>query len=179
MKHDSSYPLIRLYHRIGFFVIAFLSAPLHFLYDWLGENPIVGSFVPVNESVWEHLKLALWPTLLWWLIGFFVFRKKRPLKQKVWIFASCFSVLLIPFIVVSFFYTMKTGLNLESLLLDILTLYLAIWTGQAAALHVYRYTNEPSLIWFTLLVSLTAIFTLSTIWFTFFPPNLPLFTSAS
>lgn len=35
---------------------------LHFLYDVL-PNPLVALFAPVNESVWEHLKLLYWPTL--------------------------------------------------------------------------------------------------------------------
>ena len=30
---------------------------LHFVYDLSNENPVVGLFAPINESVWEHLKL--------------------------------------------------------------------------------------------------------------------------
>ena len=37
---------------------------LHFAYDLLGRSPVAGLFAPVNESVWEHLKLLLLPTLL-------------------------------------------------------------------------------------------------------------------
>lgn len=36
---------------------------LHFLYEWTGRNPVVGAFSPVNESVWEHLKLLFFPVL--------------------------------------------------------------------------------------------------------------------
>ena len=36
---------------------------LHFLYDWL-PSPLTALFSPINESVWEHLKLLFWPMLL-------------------------------------------------------------------------------------------------------------------
>lgn len=47
-------------------IICFLSilagSALHFLYD-LWPNPLTAVFAPVNESVWEHLKLLYWPFL--------------------------------------------------------------------------------------------------------------------
>ena len=36
----------------------------HFVYDWSGQNFIVGFFSPVNESTWEHMKLSFFPMLL-------------------------------------------------------------------------------------------------------------------
>lgn len=40
-------------------VIVILGSLLHFTYDWSGENKFVGFFSAVNESTWEHIKLAL------------------------------------------------------------------------------------------------------------------------
>ena len=37
---------------------------LHFAYELSGNNPIVGLFATVNESVWEHLKLVFFPMLV-------------------------------------------------------------------------------------------------------------------
>ena len=42
---------------IAFLVISILGTIGHFLFEWTGENAIVGLFFPVNESTWEHLKL--------------------------------------------------------------------------------------------------------------------------
>ena len=40
--------------------VLFLAGTLiHFLYGLSGEFFLVGLLAPVNESVWEHLKLAL------------------------------------------------------------------------------------------------------------------------
>ena len=40
----------------------------HFFYQWSHENMLVGLFSPVNESVWEHLKLLFFPALTYMLI---------------------------------------------------------------------------------------------------------------
>src|SRR5690625_7821014 len=34
---------------------------LHFLFDWTGHNRVVAIFSAVNESYWEHIKIAVWP----------------------------------------------------------------------------------------------------------------------
>jgi hypothetical protein len=43
-------------------------AALHFLYEAV-PNPLTALISPINESVWEHLKLLFWPMLLtaFWL----------------------------------------------------------------------------------------------------------------
>lgn len=40
-----------------------LGVGLHFLYRWL-PNPVTALFSPVNESLWEHVKVLYWPYLL-------------------------------------------------------------------------------------------------------------------
>lgn len=51
------------YRILQFFVISILGVLLHFIYEWSGNNPVVGIFSAVNESVWEHLKLLFFPML--------------------------------------------------------------------------------------------------------------------
>lgn len=45
-----------------------LGSMLHFTFELSGGNPVVGVFSAVNESVWEHLKLAYWPALAYMVI---------------------------------------------------------------------------------------------------------------
>jgi hypothetical protein len=47
----------------GILAIILLGFLLHYLYSWSGEYVIVGLFAPVNESVWEHLKLGYYSVL--------------------------------------------------------------------------------------------------------------------
>ena len=37
---------------------------LHFLFDWTKHNKFLAFFCAVNESYWEHIKIAIWPVLL-------------------------------------------------------------------------------------------------------------------
>ena len=39
----------------------------HFFYQWSGENFFVGLLSPVNETIWEHLKLLFFPALFYML----------------------------------------------------------------------------------------------------------------
>jgi len=40
-------------------VISVVGSVLHFTYEWCHENKFVAMFAAVNESTWEHIKLAL------------------------------------------------------------------------------------------------------------------------
>ena len=41
-----------------------LGVLFHFAYDFFGKNAIAALIFPINESVWEHLKLLFFPMLL-------------------------------------------------------------------------------------------------------------------
>lgn len=71
LKQDELFT--RHYHWLGLVLFSILSIPLHFSYAWLGKLNMVGMFTPINESIWEHLKLLFWPLLLWWGIGYLIF----------------------------------------------------------------------------------------------------------
>ena len=46
------------------FVLATLAGvALHFLYD-VCPNPLTAILAPIDESIWEHGKLLLWPSVL-------------------------------------------------------------------------------------------------------------------
>jgi len=62
---------------IGALFIILLGSLLHFTFEWSNNFWLVGIFSAVNESTWEHLKLAVIPALLWLLIEMKVL-KERP-----------------------------------------------------------------------------------------------------
>lgn len=53
------------------FLLCFLT---HFLYNWL-PNPIFSLFFPVNESIWEHMKMLYSTILLYSIIEYFILKK--------------------------------------------------------------------------------------------------------
>ena len=52
----------------GFLATTVLGTAAHFLYAWSGSSPLVGAFCPVNESVWEHMKLVFFPAFLFSMV---------------------------------------------------------------------------------------------------------------
>ena len=44
--------------------LGLLGSVLHFLFDWTRHNRFVAFFSAVNESYWEHIKIAIWPVFL-------------------------------------------------------------------------------------------------------------------
>lgn len=50
---------------LAFVIISLLGTLGHFVYEWSGQNTVLGFIFPVNESVWEHLKLLFFPTVIY------------------------------------------------------------------------------------------------------------------
>lgn len=73
---------------------------LHFAYDLSGKNMLVGIFTPVNESVWEHLKLILIPFSIF-SIAFYFYTKK---KFSNMLLATLFGNLIGMFVITALYY---------------------------------------------------------------------------
>lgn len=63
------------YTLLGILVLFVVSSLFHFLYSLTGECFIIGLFVPINESIFEHTKMVVLPIFIWWSI-FYLFRKR-------------------------------------------------------------------------------------------------------
>ncbi len=64
---------IKIVGTIAIFLLAFL---YHFLYNWL-PNPIFSILFPVNESIWEHMKLLYTGILSWGVIEIIILKKNN------------------------------------------------------------------------------------------------------
>lgn len=53
----------------GIIFIVVLGSLLHFVYGLSGYWHPIGIIAAVNESVWEHLKLGFWPTVIFPLLN--------------------------------------------------------------------------------------------------------------
>lgn len=60
----------------GFLFVGILGTLFHFVYDWCRLARLIGLFVPVNESTWEHMKLLFFPMLIYIAICFQYVKKK-------------------------------------------------------------------------------------------------------
>lgn len=160
--------------RWGIPVAFLLSSLMHFVYAWSGDQTWVGILAPVNESVWEHQKLAFLPLLLWWSAGYLIVGKKSQVSPGKWFFSCAVAELVCPLFIITFFYTKTGAFGLHSLLLDIASLLIGLILAQWMGGHVLRYAADKP--WFGLCGALILIGSaLIFIVFTFMPPQLPVF----
>ncbi len=84
------------------------------------------------------------------------------------------SVVLSMLIIVGWYYTWTSGLEIESSIIDIGSLFLAVPIAQLIAIHVYR-VIEPKLVYLMLTFFFLLILAGMFINFTFNTPNFPIF----
>ncbi len=80
---------LKLISVIGIFILAF---PIHFIYE-LFPNNIFSIFFPVNESIWEHMKMLFTCFIIWGFIEYVIAQKFNLLYHN-FIFSSFFSAII-------------------------------------------------------------------------------------
>jgi hypothetical protein len=107
---------------IGFSVISGLSVLSHFTFEWLNHSRYIAIFVPVNESIFEHLKLLFYPYIIWSIIFYLIYPKRK--CNYFW--AQILAVLIgLLFIVVSF-YTYSGILGYDITFVDISIFFISV-----------------------------------------------------
>ena len=155
----------------GFFVVSILGSAAHFLYG-LFPSDILAAFVPVNESVWEHMKLLFFPFIIYTAVEYFVLGK----GYRGFIFSRIVgmlcSLILIPLIF--YFYTSFFGRPV--LIIDILIFFVCVAVSFivsnlriCAGLDGSPRRNIAALI---IIVCLSLLF----FGFTYYPPESEIFT---
>ncbi len=109
---------------LEFLIIGIVGTLWHFIYEWSGDNAVVGIIAPVNESVWEHLKLLFFPTVIYSVIEYFIL-KDRP---ENYIAASTLGLFAGMLAIVTFFYTYTGILGYNVSALDILSFFIGLFT---------------------------------------------------
>lgn len=140
----------------------------HFVYEWTGNNVIIGLLFPVNESIYEHTKLAIVPLLIFYIFGL----RNKPNVSK-WIFSFLISLLTTIILIPMLYYFYTGSFGFESLIIDILIYFISITCGQLLALHIYNRTSKYPRIQLTTILLIT-YFVINVI-FTLDPPHLPMF----
>ncbi len=146
----------------------------HFVYDFTGKNIIVGFFTPINESIWEHIKLILTPLLLWWILYYVFNHKKYNINKDRWFNATFFAIITGIILVPALYYLYIGALGIESLVIDVLILFFSILFAQLVGYHFYKHLKGINylapIILLIIIVTIFMIFTVS-------PPDFPIFKS--
>ena len=157
----------------GIAFICLLGTLMHFVFEWSNENNFIGAIVPINESVAEHLKMVLWPTLIYYVIGYFVIKKKFGVFFNKWFTACLISVFVNIVLILSIHYIIVYGIGIEFFVTDIVAYLAGTTLGQLTATNYYnsnRYNKISGAALFIL-----GIFIIASIVFTYYPLDIPLF----
>lgn len=153
---------------IGFVII--LGTIWHFVYEWSGNNFIAGFFSPVNESTWEHMKLLFFPMLLYSFYMKAKLKKTYPCITSALSFGILIGTVSIPVL----FYTYTGILGFHTTVLDISTFIVSVLIAFYAA---YIFTLNCKFISCQTFLTFGIIaFVICFFLFTYFPPNLGIFT---
>lgn len=160
MKKNLKYWLL-----FGIVFIIIIGTLSHFIYEWSGYNKLMGLFVAVNESTWEHIKLAIFPALILMLIQYFYFKKSNNFFLGIFL-----SILAMILFIPAFFYSYQLIIGKDILVLDLLDFVLAVILGQ----YIFYKTmniNEVKKIY--KIASIVGIFIILICFFTFtyYPPH--------
>lgn len=154
----------------GIITIIILGFGLHYLFSWTDGSKIIGLFVPVNESVWEHLKLGYWSVVLFSVIEYV------PIKHSVtnYYFAKTIGVLALEVTIIIIFYGYTFIAGKDILLIDIFSYILGVIACQYVTYIFLRlkpfsiFLNRISLVLF---ISTGVLFG----GITYYPPHTALF----
>ena len=134
-------------------------------------SPFAALFCPVNESVWEHLKLIFFPILF---VSIAEYLRYRPEAVRFFYYRFLASLCAMAATVTLFYtYTGITGNNF--LVMDILIFIISILFGFYMDAFFYRKSLRKKSQ--TTTFSLWVAVSLSYFVFTCFPPDIPLFFS--
>ena len=160
------------YTLIGILVLFVVGSLFHFLYSLTGDCFIVGLFVPINESIFEHTKMVVLPIFIWWFI-FYLFRKKD-LFVNAWFTSALIAMISAIIAIPMLFYFYSQAFGIESLVIDILILLISLAIGQILGLHYYRHGKG---IEYHFAIFLMIVIIILFAFFTINPPAFPIFNS--
>lgn len=161
---------LNLYIISGIVFTIIVGTLLHFVYEWSGSNSIVGLFSPINESVWEHMKLLFYPMSIWIIWGYFKFGKSNPNYICASLIGLVSGLILIPVL----FYTYTAIAAKTILWLDITIFVVSIVIAFLIMRHILKNYNlrclsvKKGIFLWEILFVLFVLFTIS-------PPDIPLF----
>lgn len=147
----------------AFGLAALAGVALHGLYGVL-PNQLTAFLAPVNESVWEHLKLSFWPMLA---VAAVLTRRERD-RQAAWS-GWLLGLLVTPAVEMAGYYVPRYGFAVSGLGVDIGLYVLSMALGFLVAA---RWRNGR---WTGVLILFVAFYGMCLLLCTIEPPQLPVF----
>lgn len=155
---------------VGFIFCAILGTIMHFAYDWSNESRVIALIAPINESVWEHLKLLFFPYIIY---GVFEAIKLTDEKFNVY-FAKLISILCGFFITLAVYYIILGATGRQIDWVNILSFFMGIAFAYLVSYNIINKSIGRGLI-NGLSIAGLLIIALLFFFLTYFPIKIPMF----
>ncbi|MDD4211382.1 MAG: DUF6512 family protein [Clostridia bacterium] len=144
----------------------------HFLYDLTNQNIIISLIAPINESVWEHTKLLVFPFLIYAVIECFVLKPKH--CNDFWSTKLIGATLNIPLLAI-IYYSYSGVLGEHFVVIDIIIALILVTFSYFISYKLlslnHKFKHKKIIVY----LGLTIIFAFFV--FTFYPPHIGWFAS--
>ena len=144
---------------LTFAPVVLAGCALHFLYGWQ-PNAATALFSPVNESLWEHVKLVFWP----YLGAAFLLNRGRPGGIRPWLLGLPLPCLLTLALGWVYHITLGGEAMWVDIAIYILVMALGFWLPT-------RFSGPFKGIKWLLPVAAAVLLALLIGWFTLYPPE--------
>ena len=158
------------FELIGFIFTSITGSAAHFFYELSGNNSIVGLFCPVNESVWEHLKLLFFPYMLFAVFEFFMLKMPKGFFR-----AKLYGALAGMLTTVGIYYIYNGAVGKSPDLLNIISFFIGVGAAYFVSYTLIKNEKEASAAGEIISVVLIAVIGASFVLFSIYPPFIPLF----
>lgn len=142
----------------------------HFIFDLTGKNSFVAYICPVNESIWEHLKLLFYPVLILSIVELILVKKKGN-----FIISRTLGLLtgLISIVVLYFTYSgiIGKGYTFVDITIYVISIFITYGVSGMIKDSALSHSTIASFLCVALIIGLVVLFSI----FTYKPPHINLF----
>lgn len=155
---------------ITFLITFCLTFLCHFMYDWF-PNTFTSIFFPVNESIWEHMKMLFTSILIGGLIEYIIIKKQNLEFNNILLILFLKSLVSIPIFLLFYlplYYTFGENMIISIAIMTIVLISMEIFSFYLWHINEIKYQGVISII---LIILSYIIFGL----LTYYPPKTELF----
>jgi hypothetical protein len=145
-----------------------LGSTLHFVYNWSRHNRKIAILAAVNESYWEHIKIAFWPAFLLYFFEFIL----GGWRIASFVPAKTVSLYVIVIFMISSVFSYKYFSKRNILPVDITLFGLTVFMAQIIGINLLQ-DLTPSIATISISVFFLVSITTAFLRFTLNPPSEP------
>ncbi len=155
---------------LGIAGVAVIATLWHFLFFLTGEFDVIGAIVPVNNSIWEHFKVILYPVLIFAAIEY----RYIGYRANNFLIAKTVAILLTLLLIGAVFYTYYYMAGEQIAAVDISIFIGALIIGQLFGAWVMTLDPLPKYLNYIAVLLLVALAVVLIV-YTYDPPHARIF----